>query len=148
MPTHPDALLHEARRALAEAGLPEGEVVFQLRLDAFGDEVLTLQVGDLLLRFTRDRGQVFVDIGSRNAPEFFNLPEHIAQAFGWSPPTTPSDGIASLPDELRWVSRHRPQLAAALSNAGIAAFREMLRRAEQDRRNAMLRRARSMGDGE
>lgn len=68
---------------MAEAGL-RGSLVSARQNDRyFGDAEVIYQVGSLLLRFVRDRGQNFLDIASANAPEEFHQFRDIETVMGW-----------------------------------------------------------------
>jgi hypothetical protein len=70
---------------LADAGLT-GAIVVSSSADSqpFGNAEAVFRVDRLLLRFVRDRGQVFLDIASSATPaEFFQYSD-VEIALGWS----------------------------------------------------------------
>lgn len=78
---YPDAVRDELRRS----GLGEAELVSSEPEDeaSFGDTSVVFRVGPLLLRFTRDRGQQFVDIASESSPTDFYQFCDVEIAMGW-----------------------------------------------------------------
>jgi len=67
---------------LAEAGLHGALVASRQDDQSFGDAEAIYQVGSLLLRFVRDRGQDFLDIAAVNAPDQFHRFDDVEIATG------------------------------------------------------------------
>jgi hypothetical protein len=66
-------LVSAAQSALSEVGLGEAELVSAAPdSPAFGDTEAVFRIGPLLLRFTRERGQEFIDLASQSEPETFH----------------------------------------------------------------------------
>ncbi len=77
---YPDAVRAELRRA----GLGEAELVSsEPEAEAFGDTSVVFQIGPLLLRFTRERGQQFIDIASQLSSTGFHQFDDVEIAMGW-----------------------------------------------------------------
>lgn len=73
-----------ARLSLDEAGFGNAELVSTVRdSTAFGDAWAVFCIDTVLLRFTRDRGQVFVDLATPSAPETFHQIDDVGIAMRW-----------------------------------------------------------------
>src|SRR5262245_65487390 len=69
---------------LSGAGLGDAELVSAtLESAAFGDTTAVFRIRPLLLRFTRDRGQEFVDLASQSEPGTFHHFDDVDIAMGW-----------------------------------------------------------------
>lgn len=75
----------EAVRAeLEKVGLDSAELVSSVPESAvFGDAAAIFQVGPLLLRVTRERGQQFVDMAAQAEPTKFHQFDDVDIAMGW-----------------------------------------------------------------
>jgi len=83
LPPHVGAMQSAIRRA----GIPEARIIrWEPESEPFGDTSVVFHLGPILLRVTRDRGQEFVDVASRNAPTTFYQFDDLAIAMGWSTP--------------------------------------------------------------
>jgi hypothetical protein len=72
------------RTKLGEACFEDAELVMAAPLSkAFEDTAAIFRIGPLLLRFTRDRGQEFVDLAAQSAPERFYQFNDVDIAMGW-----------------------------------------------------------------
>ena len=63
-----------------EGALLQGEAVDP---EHFGDGEVVLRLGALMLRFIRDRGEDFLDVGSAAAPDRFHQFDDVEIAMGW-----------------------------------------------------------------
>jgi hypothetical protein len=73
-----------AKARLLDAGLDNTALVRSSAEDQpFGNADVVFGLGELLLRFVRDRGQTFVDIASSAAPTEFHQFDDIEIAMGW-----------------------------------------------------------------
>jgi hypothetical protein len=76
--------VEEMQDALSKAGLSDAELVSTSpQTAAFGDTAAVFRVGQLLLRFTRERGQAFIDLASQAAPTTFHQFDDVDVAMGW-----------------------------------------------------------------
>lgn len=77
-------LANEIRKRLTDAGLGDAKLVSESAAPApFGDATAIFGMGPLLLRFTRDRGQEFVDLASVEEPTVFHQFDDVEIAMGW-----------------------------------------------------------------
>src|SRR5688572_17876206 len=77
-------IVEEIQNALAEAGLSDAQFVSALpQSAAFGDTAAVFRVGPLLLRFTTERGQAFIDLASLGEPTTFHQLDDVDVAMGW-----------------------------------------------------------------
>lgn len=78
------SLVNVVQNSLREAGLGDAEPVSAAPdSPAFGDTAAVFRLGPLLLRFTRERGQEFVDLASQSEPETFHQFDDVDIAMGW-----------------------------------------------------------------
>src|ERR1700748_3515584 len=69
---------------LSEAGFKDAELVTAAPVSsAFGNTAAIFRIGPLLLRFTRDRSQEFIDLAAQSAPEMFYQVDDVDVAMGW-----------------------------------------------------------------
>lgn len=69
---------------LREAGLGDAELVSAAPVSAaFGDTVAVFLISPLLVRFVRDRGEVFIDLASQSAPDILHQVDDIGIVMGW-----------------------------------------------------------------
>lgn len=69
---------------LGEAGLGDAELVSAAPVSAaFGDTVAVFLISPLLVRFVRDRGEVFIDLASQSAPDILHQVDDIGIVMGW-----------------------------------------------------------------
>lgn len=79
-----DTLNQVAVRAIEAVGIEGAELVREtLDPGSFGDGEVVFRVGPLLLRFIRDRGQDFMDLGSTMDPERFHQFDDVEIAMSW-----------------------------------------------------------------
>jgi hypothetical protein len=124
----------------------EGASLVRARTDpaTFGDGEVVIQLGCLLLRVIRDRGQEFLDVASSLHPERFFPYDDMEIAMGWTTVTAvlerqELEGLANT--VFRAASRLR-ELQAAFSEAQEHGTLERLERASQERRTASAKRMR------
>lgn len=79
-----NSLVQMALGTLKAAGI-EGVELLRDRYDPehFGDAEVILRFESLLLRFIRDRGEEFFQLGSTSAPDRFHQWDDVEIAFGW-----------------------------------------------------------------
>jgi len=78
------SLVDIVQSRLNEVGLGDAEFVSATpESAAFGDAVAVFRIGPLLLRFTCERGQEFVDVASQLEPETFYQFDDVDIAMGW-----------------------------------------------------------------
>jgi hypothetical protein len=78
------SLINAVRSRLNEAGLGDAELVSAApESPGFGDTAAVFRIGPLLLRFTRERGQEFVDLTSLSEPGAFQQFDDVDIAMGW-----------------------------------------------------------------
>lgn len=74
----------DVRSALRDAGFANADLLSQDReSSAFGDTAAVFDAGPVLLRFVRDRGQVFIDVAAPSAPSTFHQFDDLDIAMGW-----------------------------------------------------------------
>lgn len=65
-------------------GIGDAELVSAAPVSAaFGDTLAVFLIRPLLVRFIRDRGEVFVDLANQSVPEIFHQVDDIGIAMGW-----------------------------------------------------------------
>jgi hypothetical protein len=133
---------------LGEAGI-NGAVLVRERTESkdFGNAEVVFQVGSLLLRFVRERGEDFLDLGSTARPEQFHQFDNVAIALGWA---TIDEVLAkrepeSLSRVLARVRKYLGELQEALSGERERFTRAKIERAAHDRGDAFMRRLRGAG---
>ena len=73
-----------AQRLLAGVGLPHEDVIHEaLPPEHFGDGEVVFRIGPLLVRFVRERGENFVDVGPSSTPGEFHRYGEVELAMGW-----------------------------------------------------------------
>jgi hypothetical protein len=98
----PSSLHEKAEKELSDAGFgsarPERELDHE---DQFGNAEAVFSIGSLRLRFLRDRGQEFLELGSSAEPGRFFLVDDVEVAMGWK---ALEEGLSKHhPDDLRDV---------------------------------------------
>lgn len=125
-------------RLVAEAGIKDAELLSSVGGTGFDDGYILFRVGSLLVRITRDRGQLFLDLGSVHSPEHFHQFDDVEIAMGWR-------SIASVlaktePEALKPVltrlREHREELETRMSEAQERLTRARIERAAHDRGEA------------
>lgn len=110
----------------------------------FGNAQAIFRVGSLLLRFTRDRGQDFLDIAACVEPAHFHQFDDVAIAMGW----TTIDRVNSkaepeaLAEVLAKLKKRFVDLEKAFAADQEPATRQKFEQAARLRREAMIRRLR------
>ena len=133
-----EALGALALKALQEAGIRDGELQHAGSRNPRGDGVVVVRVGTLLLRICRDRGQVFLDLGSVHSPDEFHQFDDVEIGMGWRSVASvlakqepePLDTILSRLRE-RWS-----ELESQMSAAHEPKTRERILRAARERAKA------------
>jgi hypothetical protein len=73
-----------AERLLAGVGLPHHDLIHEaLPLEHFGDGEVVFRIGPLCLRFVRERGEDFVDVGPASTPGEYHRFGDVELAMGW-----------------------------------------------------------------
>lgn len=96
------SLREKAEQELSDAGLGPATLEREMHNeDQFGNAEAIFSIGSLRLRFLRDRGQDFLELGSRAEPEQFFLVDDVEVAMGWKA----VEGVLTKqhPDDLRDV---------------------------------------------
>ena len=116
---------------LSEAGLGDAELVSAApESAAFGDTTATFRIRPLLLRFTRERGQEFVDLASQSEPDTFHQFDDVDMAMGWR---SVDEVLAKRkPEPIAAVLRRIKANLAVLGDA-FSGDRERLTRARVER---------------
>jgi hypothetical protein len=131
--------------ALANAGLPDAEEVKYAPAAAFDNAEAIYRLGPLLLRFVRDRGQIFLDLGSVNVPSEFWQFDDVEIAMGWKS----IDEVLSkreperLDSLLERVRVRSSLLGGAFSGEQAPFTRARLQRAARERGEAFVERLRA-----
>jgi hypothetical protein len=130
---------------LSEAGIEAAALVRASPDSAsFGDAEAVFRVAGLLLRFVRDRGQEFMDVGADIAPERFHQFDDVEIAMGFK---TIDQVLAkrepeNLTEVLARVSRHLKELDEAFSPEHERFTRARIERVARDRGYAFISRLR------
>jgi hypothetical protein len=128
---------------LREAGIEAAELVRASPDSAsFGDTEAVFRVARLLLRFVRERGQEFMDLGATASPEQYHRFDDLEIAMGWK---TIDQVLAkrepeNLSEVLARVSRHLKELDEAFSPERERFTRARVERAARDRGHAFMSR--------
>lgn len=134
-----------AKGLLDAAGLAESELVSaSTESTAFGNAEAVFRLGPVLLRFTRDRGQEFIDLGSSLAPAVYHQFDDVDIAMGWK---SIDEVLAKREPEdlgavLTRVRTHLVMLEEALSGEREHMTRARLERAARERGQAFTSRLR------
>lgn len=124
------------RDALVAAGFDRAEEASHTaESDHFGDAEAIFRLGSLLLRFVRDRLQVFVDLGSVTSPTTFHQFDDVEIAMGWK---TIDEVLAKRePDDLvavlTRIHDYAANLESAFSDDQVRLTRARIERAARDR---------------
>jgi hypothetical protein len=133
------------RDALAAAGLRGAvKITHTPESGPFGDTQVIFQFGRFLLKFVRDRLQVFVDLASISSPTEFHQFDEVEIAMGWK---TIDQVLAKRePEELSSVlgrlKEHLEALKDAFSNERELLTRARVLRAARERGQAFAARLR------
>ena len=130
-------------RGLEQAGVTGAELMSaEPESRAFGDTSATFRLGRLLLRFVRDRGEEFLDVGSADDPDVMFQYDDVEIAMGWRPVDEVLEKRAPEPIErvLQRVAMQVPQLQSAFSPERAADTIDRVRRAELSRGEALATR--------
>lgn len=137
--------VEEIQDALAEAGLSDAQFVFgSPEATALGDTVAVFHIGPLLLRFTRERGQAFIDLASQAEPTVFHQFDDVDVAMGWR---STDEVLAKREPEpihavLRRVSENLGALCDAFAGNQERLTRARLEKAKSERGQAFVARLR------
>ena len=137
--------VEEIQEALAQSGLSEAQLVSTTpETAAFADTAAVFRVGPLLLRFTRERGQAFVDLASQAEPATFHQFDDVDVAMGWR---STDEVLAKREPEpiqsvLLRVSTHFDALSAAFSGDQERLTRARAQKAARERGEAFTARLR------
>lgn len=140
---HPFAKSVAAR--IEAAGLKDVELISSTPdSSSFGNAEAVFQLGPLILRFVRDRGQELLDAAFSETPDRFFLFDDIDIAMGWK---TIDEVLAkrepeSLEKILGRLAQHTAKLSATFSGAPSRLTRARVERAERDRGEAFMKRLR------
>jgi len=137
----PERILHR----MSEAGLEGAELVSaEPECAAFGDTSATFRAERLLLRFVRDRGEEFLDVGSTDHPDTLFQYDDVQIAMGWRSVDEILDRNEPEPIEhvLDGLARKIPALQAAFSPELVSETMTRIRSAEAMRGEAFAARLR------
>lgn len=130
-------------RGLEQAGVTGAELISaEPESPAFGDTSATFRLGGLLLRFVRDRGEEFLDVGPAGDPGALFQYDDVEIAMGWRSVDEILEKRAPEPIErvLQRVAMQAPQLQWAFSAERAADTIDRVRRAELSRGEALATR--------
>lgn len=101
----------------------------------FGNAEAVFEIGNLRLRFIRDRGQDFVDLGSSIRPGQYYLFDDVSLMMGWEnlKEIVGADKPISLTKALRYIQNDLSKLDKAFSAEEIMSTNAKLRSAERER---------------
>ena len=108
---------------------------------AFGDSEAVFNVDGFVLRFTRDRGEEFVDLASARTPADFHQVYDDERALGWMPIETSSAhrGPAPVKEVLTRLKEHYGELKELFSANSDSTTQARIRQATREREQAFLR---------
>lgn len=108
---------------------------------AFGDSEVVFNIDGFVLRFTRDRGEEFVDLASARTPADFHQVYDVEQALGWMPvDASPARlGPAPLTEVLSRLREHFNELKEAFSADRDSKTQARIRQVTREREQAFLR---------
>jgi len=132
-------------RQLAEAGIQSAQLLStRYTREAFGDGEVVFQVGSLLLRISRERGQYLLDLATANAADHFYPFEDVEAALGWRPLAEVVSGteLDQIRDVLRRFRLRRDEIERALSGPHEADTRANIKDVAAQRGLAFYRKAR------
>ncbi len=76
--------VEEIKQELAKIGINNAILIDESYYpQSFGNAEAIFEVGGLILRFTRDKGQNFVDLASSHSPTHYYLFTDVSVAMGW-----------------------------------------------------------------
>ncbi|TAK53869.1 MAG: hypothetical protein EPO25_09100 [Gammaproteobacteria bacterium] len=139
------SLVDVMRGKLRDAGLGEAELISKTPVEeAFGDTAAVFRIGPVRLRFTRERGQEFVDLAAESEPEKFHQFDDVDIAMGWR---SVDEVLARCEPEpidavLRRVKANVTTLCDAFSGHQERLTRARVDRAARDRGEAFISRLR------
>ena len=144
MKTQP--LLAQVEADARAAGLPITNLARTLGPDDLGNCHVTGRVGSLCLRFVRDRGQDWLEIGPTDAipPRFYSFQD--AQiAFGWKSIEEVLDmrDVEPLGDVLKLLANRLAEIARALGDCSSSRVWKQVEKAADARAGAFAARLRS-----
>lgn len=140
-----NSFVQVALRALKDAGIDGAELLRdRYEPQSFGDAELIFRLESLLLRFIRDRGEEFLELGSTSAPDRFHQWDDVEVAFGWR---STADVLAKtapepLADVLARLRGRLGELQGAMSADQERFTRARIERAAETRGRAVLDRLR------
>lgn len=137
----PNPVVRDAQSLLSDVGLRDVDLLRD-RYDSgsFGNGEAVFQIGKLVVRFTRDRGQDFIDVASKSQPDKFYQFDDVDLAMGW----TSIDRVLakSAPEEPRSVltrlARHFAHLEDAFSGEQERLTRARIEKAAKARGEAFV----------
>jgi len=110
---------------LKAAGLNGAVLIFEMPPNqrSFGNALSVLGLGSVLLRFVRDRGQLFLDVAPSTRPESYYPFWTVQAAMGWRAfdEPAPASDLDTLHDTLDCLSRHHDELQIAFSAANFSS---------------------------
>lgn len=108
----------------------------------FGDTSAVFSVGTMLLKFIRERGQVFIELGTQAEPEEFYQFDYVAIAMGWRSLDEVLARSAPEPmgEILKKVGDYINLLQLAFSPDRIQYTRMVIAKASYDREQAFVAR--------
>ena len=143
-------LVEVVERELNQLGMSNAKLVHEsYNPQNFGNAEAIYKLGNLQLRFLRDRGDDTVSIGSSSSPQHFYNLDDVAVWMGWislddllkydtpinfdEPPPGP---IFSLPKALNLIARDLKQLDKAFSSGELMSTHRKLKDMERKRASA------------
>jgi hypothetical protein len=125
-------------KTIGAAGIKGAEVLSGSGGQGSSDGHVVFHVESLLLRVTRDRGQVFLDLGSVHSPEHFHQFDDVEIAMGWRSvgsvlAKTEPEALEAILARLR---EHWDELQAQMSASQERFTRGRIERAARERGDA------------
>lgn len=137
-------LVREATARMQESGIVDAEILRE-RYDPqhFGNAEAIFQIGVLVVRFVRDRGQDFVDLGSIRTPGKFYQFDDVDVAMGWQAPHDVVDKRRPEPlsSIMERLVRHRAELEHAFSAEHENLMRSQIEKAASARAKVLFGRS-------
>jgi hypothetical protein len=134
-------LVRDAIERMKDAGIDDAETLRERYApQQFGNAEAVFRVGKLILRFVRDRGQDFLDLGWASAQGKFHQFDDVDVATGWRSlqkvvSKREPEGLASVVERF---ARHRSQLEEALAGERERLTRSRIESAAKARGEALF----------
>lgn len=139
------SLRHRIEAESKDAGLSITNLWGPLGAEDIGDAYITGKLGPLLVRFVRDRGQDWLEVGPMEAepPTFYSF-QDVQIAFGWKTVEQVLDmqDVEPLGNVLKLLASHWSEITRVLSGDASSPGWRRVEKAAEARGEAFVRRLR------